>query len=99
MVGSWSLFTDALLSWEPGKIKITGADALPAQLPYIKKGVVEKLFAQDTYGWGYRSIELLADKIIMGKDPVQVIEYAPLTPVSEENVTEFEKNWEKWLHR
>jgi ribose transport system substrate-binding protein len=34
MVGSWSLFTDALLKWEPGKVKIVAMDALPAELPY-----------------------------------------------------------------
>jgi len=99
MVGAWSLFTDVLMSWEPGKVKIVGADALPAQLPYVKKGIVSKLYAQDTYGWGYRSVELLADKVISGKEPVKIKEYAPLIPVSKENVVEFEKNWEKWLHQ
>lgn len=27
MIGSWSLFTDALLKWEPGKVKIVAMDA------------------------------------------------------------------------
>lgn len=58
MIGSWSLFTDALMKWEPGKVKIVAMDALPAELPYAKKNVVSKLFAQQTYGWGCRSIEL-----------------------------------------
>lgn len=52
MIGSWSLFTDALLKWEPGKVKIVAMDALPAELPYVRKGVVQKLFAQQTYKWG-----------------------------------------------
>jgi hypothetical protein len=29
MIGSWSLFTDALLKWEPSKVKIVAMDALP----------------------------------------------------------------------
>lgn len=98
MVGSWALFTDALLKWEPGKIKIVAMDALPAELPYLKKGIVQKLYAQQTYEWGWQSIELLADKVIKGQHPPQV-EYSPLIPVTKTNVDEFEQNWKKWLHQ
>lgn len=99
MVGSWSLFTDALMKWEPGKVKIVAMDALPAQLPYLSKGVVQKLYAQQTYQWGVRSIELLADKIIHGKDPANVMDYSPLPAVTKDNVAEYEQNWKKWLRQ
>jgi ribose transport system substrate-binding protein len=99
MIGSWSLFTDALLKWEPGKVKIVAMDALPAELPYVRKGVVQKLFAQQTYKWGWRSVELLADKVVLGKDPERVLDYSPLPPVTKENVDEFEQNWKKWLRQ
>lgn len=99
MIGSWSLFTDALLKWEPGKVKIVAMDALPAQLPYVRKGVVQKLFAQQTYQWGWRSVELLANKVILGKDPEQALDYSPLPPVTKDNVDEFEQNWKKWLRQ
>lgn len=99
MIGSWSLFTDALLKWEPGKVKIVAMDALPAQLPYVRKGVVQKLFAQQTYRWGWRSIELLANKTVLGKDPEQVLDYSPLPPVTQENVDEYEQHWKKWLRQ
>jgi ribose transport system substrate-binding protein len=99
MIGSWSLFTDALLKWEPGKVKIVAMDALPAQLPYVRKGVAQKLFAQQTYKWGWRSIELLADKVVLRKNPDQVLDYSPLPPVAKENVDEFERNWKKWLRQ
>ena len=97
MIGAWCLFTDALLKWEPGKVKIVAVDALPAQLPYLRKGVVQKLFAQQVYRWGARSIELLADKVILGKDPQQVHDISPLVAVTSQNVDEYEKNWKKWL--
>lgn len=97
MVGAWALFTDALMKWEPGKIKIVAADALPVELPYVRKGVVAKLYAQHTYNWGYRSIEILADKVILDRDPKSIREYSALIPVSKENVDEFAQNWEKWL--
>lgn len=99
MIGSWSLFTDALLKWEPGKVKIVAMDALPAQLPYVRKGVVQKLFAQQTYRWGWRSIELLANKVIHEKNPAQVLDYSLLPRVTRENVNEFEQNWKKWLRQ
>jgi ribose transport system substrate-binding protein len=98
MIGSWSLFTDALLKWEPGKVKIVAMDALPAELPYLTKGVVQKLFAQQTYQWGWSSMELLADKVILDKNPVQVLDYSPLPPVTKDDVQEYEQNWKKWLH-
>ena len=99
MIGSWSLFTDALLKWEPGKVKIVAMDALPAELPYLTKGVVQKLYAQQTYGWGTRSMELLADKVILGKNPVSVMDYSPLPAVMKDDVAEYERNWKKWLRQ
>jgi ribose transport system substrate-binding protein len=98
MIGSWALFTDALLTWEPGKVKIVAMDALPAQLPYVQKGIVQKLFAQQTYQWGWQSVELLAEKVIQGKNP-PAIEYSPLIQVTSTNVDEFAKNWKQWLHQ
>jgi ribose transport system substrate-binding protein len=96
MVGSWALFTDALLKWEPGRVKIVAMDALPAELPYVQKGVVQKLFAQQTYQWGWQSVNLLAEKVIEGQNP-PAIEYSPLIPVTTTNVDEFAKNWKQWL--
>jgi len=98
MVGSWALFTDALLKWEPGKIKIVAMDALPAELPYLKEGIVQKLYAQQTYQWGWQSVELLAEKVIQHHSPA-VIQYSPLIPVTGTNADEFQANWKKWLHQ
>jgi len=99
MIGAWCLFTDALMKWEPGKVKIIAVDALPAQLPYVRKGVVARLYAQQVYKWGYRSIELLADKVILGKEPKNVRDISALIPVTKENVDEYAKNWKKWLRQ
>jgi ribose transport system substrate-binding protein len=98
MIGSWALFTDALMKWEPGKVKIVAMDALPAELPYVRKGVVARLYAQQTYQWGYRSIEILADKVINKKDPAAAVEYSPLPKVDKANADEIEVEWKKWLH-
>jgi ribose transport system substrate-binding protein len=99
MIGSWALFTDALLKWEPGKIKIVAMDALPAELPYVRQAVVARLYAQQTYQWGYRSVEILADKVLQGKDPATPVEYSPLLLVDKGNVDQTEQDWKKWLRQ
>ena len=99
MIGGWPLFTADALKWPPGSIKVVAADALPAQLNYIKSGHVAALFAQDCYGWGTKSVEVLLEKIVNGKDPPNPDIVDPLTRVTKENVDQFGKNWEKWLGR
>lgn len=99
MVGGWPLFTDAMLKWQPGKVKIVAVDALPAQLPYVEKGVAQVLLAQQVYKWGYRSVELLLDKIMHDKEPENVRDISELIPVTKSNVKEFAKNWKKWLRQ
>jgi hypothetical protein len=39
------LFTDALLKWEPGKVKMVAMDARPVERPYVRRGVVARLHA------------------------------------------------------
>ncbi len=97
MVGGWPLFSDALMDWTPGKVKIVAVDALPAQLKYVEKGVVQTLLAQRVYHWGYRSVELLMEKLHNNKTPATPRDVAELDRVTAENVAEYGKNWKKWL--
>jgi ribose transport system substrate-binding protein len=97
MIGGWPLFTADALKWPPGSIKVVSVDALPAQLNYLKTGHVQMLLAQDCYGWGTKSLELLLEKIVNGKGPSDPMVIDPLTPVTTENVDTYGKNWEKWL--
>lgn len=98
LVGGWPLYTRVDLGWTPGTPKIVSVDALPSQLPYLTDGYVELLLAQDCYAWGYRSVEVLLDKILDGKDPEggpRLID--PLTPVRAADVPDWEGKWEAWL--
>ena len=97
MVGGWPLFTRNALPWPPGKIKVVSVDALPAELEYLRNGYVDVLLAQDCYGWGYRSVDILLNKIINGQNPPDIRVIDPLTRVTKANVEEFAKNWDKWL--
>ena len=94
MVGGWPLFTDALLKWEPGKVKIVAVDALPAQLPYVEKGVAQMLLAQQVFDWGYKSTELLLQKV-QGKT-VSDRNISELVPVTKENLKEWAQKLKAW---
>lgn len=96
-LGGWPLFTDDALKWPPGTIKCVCVDALPQQLKYVRSGHVPLLLSQDVYGYGYKSVEHLVNKVHLKKNPANVIDNSPLTPVSKDNLEDFAKNWEKWL--
>jgi ribose transport system substrate-binding protein len=74
-------------------------DALPQELGYVRDGHVQLLLSQDVYGYGYKSVEMLINKIHLKKNPASAIDNSALTPVTAENVEAFAKNWEKWLPR
>lgn len=99
MLGGWPLFTADALKWPPGSIKVVAVDALPSQLEYVKKGYVEALIAQDCYGWGTKSVDILLNKIVNNQAPPEVRLIDPLTLVTKENVDSYGENWKKWLSR
>jgi ribose transport system substrate-binding protein len=97
LIGGWPLFTANALPWPAGTVKVVSVDALPAQLAYLRDGHVQVLLAQDCYGWGYKSVQILLDKIVKGQDPASVRVVDPLQTITKDNVDEFAKNWDKWL--
>jgi ribose transport system substrate-binding protein len=96
-IGAWPLFMKNGIKWEPGHAKIVAADALPVELEYIRSGHAQVLIAQDCFSWGYKSVELLLDKVLMNKAPAEESIAAPLTRVTKENLDEWSLNWRKWL--
>jgi ribose transport system substrate-binding protein len=49
MIGGWPLFTQTLLTdLDPKRVKIVAVDGLPAELPYVEKGLARVLLAQPT---------------------------------------------------
>ena len=65
---------------------------------YLRDGHVDVLFAQDSYGWGHRSVEILLEKIVNHQDPTGgPVLVDPLTEVTKANVDAYAKNWDKWL--
>jgi ribose transport system substrate-binding protein len=97
MIGGWPLFTKNALPWAPGTVKVVSVDALPKELSYLDSGHVQVLIAQDCYGWGHKSVEILTDKIVNGKEPAEKRIIDPLTLVTKENAAEWSKKWDKWL--
>lgn len=96
MVGGWPLFATALLEdLDPAKVKVVAVDCLPAQLPYIEKGITPVLLAQPTYQWGYVSVGKIVDKMILGKE-VPEVNKMELVRVTRDNLNEWAKQLHEW---
>lgn len=96
MVGGWPLFTQTLLTdLDPNKVKIVAVDALPAELPYVEKGLAPVLLAQPTYLWGYESVKRIVDKVHLKQDVPEIIPME-LVRVSKENLGEWARQLKAW---
>jgi ribose transport system substrate-binding protein len=95
--GSWALLSKNAFPWNPGEVKIVAGNAVQAQLEYVKSGYVQSLVGINCFQYGYKSIEILLDKIIKNKTPHEPLMYLPLVPITQENVNEWMFNWNKWL--
>ncbi len=96
MVGGWPFFSEYLLDKiDPQKVKIVAVDALPMQLPYIEKGIVQVLLGQPTFRWGKVSVEKIIDKIYLNKD-VPEINPMKLIRVSKANLGGWSRQLRAW---
>jgi len=96
MVGGWPLFATSLLTdLDPSKVKVVSVDALPAELAYIDKGIAPVLLAQPCFEWGHKSLEIIANKLILKKD-VPVINDMQLVRVSKDNLGEWAHTLQGW---
>ena len=97
MIGGWPLFTQDALKWDPGSVKVVAVDALPAELSYLEDGHVQALYMQHCYDWGYKSVQMLLDKIVKNQDPPQVRMVDKLERVTRDDVARVRDDWHKWL--
>jgi|WetSurMetagenome_2_1015567.scaffolds.fasta_scaffold16579_2 ribose transport system substrate-binding protein len=102
-IKGWILITSAALQvknslkWNPGEVKVVAGNAIPTELQYVKSGYVQNLVGINCFQMGYKSVEILLDKIIRRKIPNDPLMYIPLTAVTGKNVNEWSINWNKWL--
>jgi ribose transport system substrate-binding protein len=97
LVTSSALQVKNSLKWIPGEVKVVAGNAVPAELEYVKSGYVQSLVGISCFQLGYKSIEILVDKILKNKAPNEPLMYSPLTAVNENNVDEWSLNWKKWM--
>ncbi len=96
MVGGWPLFTQSLLTdLDPKKVKIVAVDALPAELPYVEKGLAPVLLAQSTYEWGHTSVQKIFDKVQLKQD-VPVMNQMELVRVTSANLNDWARQLKAW---
>ena len=95
-IGGWPLFTQTLLTdIDPTKMKIVSVDALPAQLPYIEKGLVPTLLAQSCFLWGSVGVDKIVDKCILKKE-VPVINKQELVLVNKDTLGKWARQLKEW---
>jgi ribose transport system substrate-binding protein len=96
MIGGWPLFTTALLDeMDPERVKIVAVDALPAELPYVERGLAPVLLAQPTYQWGYVGVETIVKKLLDGEAVPERIPME-LVRVSRENLGDWARQLRDW---
>ncbi len=96
MIGGWPLFTQTLLTdLDPKRVKIVAVDGLPAELPYVEKGLAPVLLAQPTYLWGYVSTQKIFDKVHDKKDVPAIIPM-DLVRVSKDNLGTWARQLKDW---
>jgi LacI family transcriptional regulator len=79
MVASW------FLKREKFDFVLVGYDAVKANIPYLKNGIVSHLIAQRPEVQGYNSVKALFHHLIL-KQPVQKINFTPLDILIKENI-------------
>jgi ribose transport system substrate-binding protein len=96
MIGGWALFTQTLLTdLDPNRVKVVSVDALPAELPYVEKGIAPVLLAQPTYLWGQVSVEKIVEKVHLKQD-VPEINRMDLVRVTRENLGSWARQLRDW---
>lgn len=96
MIGGWPLFTKTLLTdLSADKLKIVSVDALPAELPYVEKGLAPVLLAQPTYLWGHVGVETIVKKVHLKQD-VPTILPMELVRVSKDNLGTWARQLKDW---
>jgi ribose transport system substrate-binding protein len=96
MIGGWPLFTQTLLTdLDPKHVKIVAVDGLPAELPYVEKGLAPVLLAQPTYMWGYVGVQTIFEKIHDKKDVPQILPME-LQRVTKENLGSWARQLQAW---
>lgn len=96
MVGGWALYTDNALDKITGKAVVASLDAMPSQLPYLERGEVAVLLGQKSYDWGYRSVELLVERLNNGESPADPIVKSDLIPVTPGTVESYREQLRTW---
>jgi ribose transport system substrate-binding protein len=97
LIGSTALQVQNTFKWKAGEVKVVAGNAVPVELEYVKSGYVQRLVGINCFQMGYKSVELLLDKILKNRMPDEPCISTPLTPVSKDNVEEWSLNWKKWL--
>jgi ribose transport system substrate-binding protein len=96
MIGGWALFTKSLLTdLDPSKMTVVSVDGLPAELPYVEKGIAPVLLAQPVYDWGYVGVKTIVDRLHYHKDVPEIIPMETVK-VTKDNLGDWARTLKSW---
>jgi len=96
MVGGWPFFDDKLMDKiEPGKYQIVVVDALPEQLPYLEKEIIQMCLGQPLFKWGEVSVQQIIDYIAFEKE-IEPIKNMQLIQVTTANLGGWARQLRAW---
>ncbi len=94
MEGGWALFSNEgatpLLDQKKGQIKVVSFDPLKSVVDYLRDGIVQSVWTQDYWGWGYQSVTILYSLLQGNK-------WHEFIPQPSNNVTP--DQWQVWQQR
>ena len=97
MVGGWALSTPRLTKeLDPKTVKVVAVGGLPAQLPFVRNGLVPVLLALPSYNWGYVSVQRIVDKVHMKQDVPAVLPPMEVIRVTKDNLGSFARELKNW---
>ncbi len=94
MVGGWALFSSEgatpLLDKAKGKIKCISFDPLQPVTQYMKDGIVQAVWSQDYWGWGYETCGILYSMLHGQKWHENIPQPSVMVPANQ---------WKSWAQR
>ncbi len=98
-VGMWPLFAErgAMPRWEAavlsGRLKTVAFDTVPVELELLRDGYLVGLVGQKYWGWGYETVRILYEHIILGKQFPPFLD-SGMDIVTRSNVDAMLRAWE-----
>lgn len=93
----WPLRGMPALPWDPGDRPVVAIQSAPSAFIYVDQGYLDALVVHPYYDWGYRSVEILIDKLHRDQSPDSPTQRTTPRVVDWRNAEAYREDWKRWL--